>query len=647
MDPELYNAAIYGSSELSEKLTEEGSNIYLGQVTSQNNTILHVAAKSGQRKLAEDVLYSNSLLLYETNTKGNTALHIAARLGHLEMVRLIVNKAKEQDLEADRSLLRMTNSKGDTALHEAVRNDHYEVAILIIDEDRDLTCFVNNIGESPLFLAVDRGFYKVALHILETAPKCSYVGRNGMNALHAAVIRTHKSKQFKSTEKKTPSLWKKIPYIDKFTGLNLKFPLSRYELNITGADFVGNVLKKCPSSMLEADDFGWMPLHYAAHLGNVEVVELFLEINHSSITYVKDNNGMSALHIAAKEGHVNVMRSIVTKCPDTCESLDDRDRTALHVAVETSKKNAVKFFLQTLAFQDLINEQDKEGNTPLHLAAFQGHSKILEILARDPRVDKGALNKDGMTTLDIIRSSKQLRELEILKTLSMATLEIKGALPSLEQKVIRDAAEAKALIGEDFQEHEKGKSKMLEASEIYAADKYKDDEPELSSQGYRPLDITNMSSINLIVSTIISAVTFAAAFTMPGGYNEQGIAISSEIKAFKMFLLFDSLAFGCSAASMFVHFLVAAWPRRLRFIYPIYCVTILTELSLVGLALAFVHGALAVFPQNSGLANMATNSVLLSFSIPIIYFFLKIIYSIYYLFKAHGLPSKKAWCTRV
>ncbi|KAF4381739.1 hypothetical protein G4B88_002889 [Cannabis sativa] len=651
MDPELYNAAIFGSSDLCEKLTEDGSNIYLGQVTSQNNTILHVAAKSGQRKLAEDVLYSNSSLLYETNTKGNTALHIAARLGHLEMVRLIVNKSKEQDLEADRSLLRMSNLKGDTALHEAVRNDHYEVAILIIDEDRDLTCFVNNVGESPLFLAVDRGFYKVALHILETAPKCSYVGRNGMNALHAAVIRTHKSKQFKLTEKKTPSLWKKIPYIDKYINLSLKFPLSRYELNITGADFVGNVLKKCPSSMLEADDFGWIPLHYAAHLGNVEVVELFLEINHSSITYVNDNNGMSALHIAAKEGHVNVMRSIVTKCPDTCESLDDRDRTALHVAVESGKKNAVKFLLRTLAFQDLINEQDKEGNTPLHLAAFQGHSKILEILARDPRVDKGAQNKAGMTTIDIVQSSKQLRELEILKTLSMAALEITGALPSLEQKVIRDAAEAKAFIDtnqlDEFEEHDKGKSKLFEASEFYAADKYQEDGPESNSQGYKPLDITNMSSINLIVSSIISAVTFAAAFTMPGGYNEQGIAVSSEKKAFKMFLLFDSLAFGCSAASMFVHFLVAAWPKRLGFIYPIYCVTILTELSLVGLALAFVHGALAVFPQNSGLADMATNSVLLSFSIPIIYFFLKITYSIYYLFKAHGIPSKRAWCRRV
>lgn len=238
----------------------------------------------------------------------------------------------------------------------------------------------------------------------------------------------------------------------------------------------------------------------------------------------------------------------------------------------------------------------------------------------------------------------------------MATLETKGALPSLEQKVIRENTEAQVFVeikqhgkfqDTDSKEHEKGKTKLVEASELYAADKYKDDEPETKSQGYKSLDITNMSSINLLVATIISAVTFAAAFTMPGGYNEQGMAISSGKKAFKTFLLFDSLAFGCSAASMFVHFLIAAWPKSLGFIYPIYCVTILTELSLVGLALAFVHGALVVFPQNSGLADLATNSVLLSFSIPIMYFCLKISYKTYYLFKGHGLSSRKLWYKRV
>ncbi|KAK7821273.1 hypothetical protein CFP56_037900 [Quercus suber] len=69
---------------------------------------------------------------------------------------------------------------------------------LLIKEDPGLTSLTNNAGESPLFLAVDRGFYKIAIHILEAVPKCSNVGRKSMNVLHAAVIRTQRSKYFNS-----------------------------------------------------------------------------------------------------------------------------------------------------------------------------------------------------------------------------------------------------------------------------------------------------------------------------------------------------------------------------------------------------------------------------------------------------------------
>lgn len=83
----------------------------------------------------------------------------------------------------------MRNYEDETALHEAVRHSRFEIVKLLVHEDSDSASLLNCHGESPLFMAVDRCFYEISLLILNAAPNCSYHGRNGMNVLHAAVIR--------------------------------------------------------------------------------------------------------------------------------------------------------------------------------------------------------------------------------------------------------------------------------------------------------------------------------------------------------------------------------------------------------------------------------------------------------------------------
>lgn len=170
--------------------------------------------------------------------------------------------------------------------------------------------------------------------------------------------------------------------------------------------------------MLEADEFGWIPLHYAAHFGHVEVVKLFLESNFA-LAYIKNREGMSALHISAKEGRVDVINALIAECPDTCELLDNKNRTAVHVAAESGQINTVKFFLETLPFQYLINEQDEDGNTPFHLAAMKGHYELLMMFADVSRIAWMAINKDGMSTVDIIQSDKRLMSEEKVRPVNL------------------------------------------------------------------------------------------------------------------------------------------------------------------------------------------------------------------------------------
>ena len=194
MDAGLFNAAILGNVSFFEG--NRGEHLNLNQVTDRGNSILHVAAKFEKLQIMEMVLERQPSLFYKKNRKGNTALHIAASLGYFDMTKHLITFAKVKGVEKKMELVRMKNNVKNTALHEAIINDHYDIVELLISEDPELALFTNNAGDSPLFLAVDRGFCRIALHILEAVPKCSYGGRKRMNVLHAAVISRAESGKF-------------------------------------------------------------------------------------------------------------------------------------------------------------------------------------------------------------------------------------------------------------------------------------------------------------------------------------------------------------------------------------------------------------------------------------------------------------------
>ena len=58
--------------------------------------------------------------------------------------------------------------------------------------------------------------------------------------------------------------------------------------------------------------------------------------------------------------------------PDMYELLDKKGRNAVHVAAESGRLEAFEFLKARPDFGSLINEQDEEGNTPMHLAAING-----------------------------------------------------------------------------------------------------------------------------------------------------------------------------------------------------------------------------------------------------------------------------------
>ena len=145
----------------------------------------------------KEILDVCPLLLQQANAKEETPLHIAARYGHSDIVEVLIkycaqarhDKDLEEGIEPVKEMLKMTNKEKDTALHEAVRYNHLEVVELLISKDPNFSYSANNAGETPLYIAAERGFEDVLFQILDECKSPMHGGPLGRTALHAAVLR--------------------------------------------------------------------------------------------------------------------------------------------------------------------------------------------------------------------------------------------------------------------------------------------------------------------------------------------------------------------------------------------------------------------------------------------------------------------------
>ena len=110
-------------------------------------------------------------------------------------------------------------------------------------------------------------------------------------------------------------------------------------------------------------------LHLASKNGKLQRVKSL--IKKGGDVRKKGMNGKTAVHMAAEEGHIHIVKYLVNRNPINLEDRDSRNQTPLHLAVIGEHFDVIKYLIAVGADLKAV---DSNNNTPLIMICKRGHS---------------------------------------------------------------------------------------------------------------------------------------------------------------------------------------------------------------------------------------------------------------------------------
>jgi len=126
----------------------------------------------------------------------------------------------------------------------------------------------------------------------------------------------------------------------------------------------------------------------------------------------QDGDGCTALMLAAQYGHCGVVETLLRHSeavPGQCQVLvnvpNKLGQTALH---EAAKRGHVAIAAALVFAGAAVDAADRWNNRPLHYAALHGHTTVVALLATRPAVDLNAAADTAVRPADINATNQVL-----------------------------------------------------------------------------------------------------------------------------------------------------------------------------------------------------------------------------------------------
>lgn len=150
-----------------------------------------------------------------------------------------------------------------------------------------------------------------------------------------------------------------------------------------------------------------------------------------------DNEGLTELHLAARNGQENRVAELIDAAPFLiAETDDDTGGTPLHEAAKSGHVDVVEMLLARGAS---VDSRNRYGETPLYLAAAWGHSSVARRLL-ECGADPGACNGEGESPQDVMATRSDVAMWEMVVGLRIRRAAARGDVAGVRAALLDDAS---------------------------------------------------------------------------------------------------------------------------------------------------------------------------------------------------------------
>lgn len=173
---------------------------------------------------------------------------------------------------------------------------------------------------------------------------------------------------------------------------------------------------------ISGSTMGRTPSHYAPSAPGAKTpnpmekgVSLESSVRKFRIVEALRNGDTASISKAIRESAEGGPRTSTSSFSTQTGPLDDT--TILHLAIQCAEQPVVEYVLSDGAASLDINARDKDGNTPLHIAATQGRSQVVRLLLENKEINDAIANNQGRLPIDLARNPEIFQQLQLSRSL--------------------------------------------------------------------------------------------------------------------------------------------------------------------------------------------------------------------------------------